>query len=289
MFEDMILLNVLQLIDPRLPQYTKEYYQLKLGDRRIMDIRTDIFNKIKKFTAELDSAEQLNSLRLQTSLSAAATAQNSATLAAFNTAKNFHGRGRGRGIPQPARRLFCKLCYDNGKGKTTYLSHNNRDSNCPTKIKLNMIINEALPPEVIEEEERDKVELEEETTVNTDQVVKNTLSITHIQSPGLRVIQPVPTQLLTLSDSNGITIHLELDSAATVNFITVNEAKAHNFKLIPNSQSSKLGDGDTVIHACGEINTILYRDSVPLQFQALVCPKLYCPAIGGTLFIKTWN
>lgn len=39
--------------------------------------------------------------------------------------------------------------------------------------------------------------------------------------------------------------------------------------------------------ACGEIKTIFYRDDLPLTFQALVCRKLHCPIIGGTLFLKT--
>ena len=38
LFEDVILLNVINLIDPRLPQFIKEYYQLKLGERRLMDV-----------------------------------------------------------------------------------------------------------------------------------------------------------------------------------------------------------------------------------------------------------
>ena len=42
-----------------------------------------------------------------------------------------------------------------------------------------------------------------------------------------------------------------------------------------------------MIKACGEIRTILYRDKIPLTFEALVCQKLHSPAIEGTLFIKT--
>ena len=120
-----------------------------------------------------------------------------------------------------------------------------------------MIVNEALPPEVLEAEEQEEEDIE---TDNTEQVVIKTVTTTNTQYPGLSVIQPVPTQLLTLSDHNGTTIHLELDSAATVNFITKEEARARNFIIYPNSQCSKLGDGDTQIQACGEIRTILYRD-----------------------------
>ena len=33
LFEDVILMNVLQIIDPRLPKFVRKYYQLKLSDK----------------------------------------------------------------------------------------------------------------------------------------------------------------------------------------------------------------------------------------------------------------
>ena len=62
LFEDVILMNVLQLIDPRLPKFIRKYYQLKLGDRRLMDIKTDILNNIKEFQSEMEAAEQINAI-----------------------------------------------------------------------------------------------------------------------------------------------------------------------------------------------------------------------------------
>ena len=64
------------------------------------------------------------------------------------------------------------------------------------------------------------------------------------------------------------------------------EAKARHFKVKPNNQMSKLGDGDSTLKASGEIDTILYRNDIPLRFRALVCDKLHCSVIGGTLLIK---
>ena len=104
-------------------------------------------------------------------------------------------------------------------------------------------------------------------------------------SAGLNTIQPVPTQILTVSDENNKVLHLELDSAATVNYISLDEAKARNLIIHKNSQISKLGDGATTIMACGEISMNLYRDDLPLTFRALVCSRLHCPVIGGTLFL----
>ena len=105
-------------------------------------------------------------------------------------------------------------------------------------------------------------------------------------SSGLSILQPVPTQLLTLTEGHGNPIHIELDNGAMVNYITLNEARAQNFYISPNKQLSKLGDGDTMLHACREINTTLFRDDNPLTFKALVCKKLHSPVIGGTFFIR---
>ena len=63
--EDLILLDIICLIDSRLSAYIKVFYQLKMEDRRLMDLKTDIFNNIRKFIEELNNAEQLNALRVQ--------------------------------------------------------------------------------------------------------------------------------------------------------------------------------------------------------------------------------
>ena len=57
---------------------------------------------------------------------------------------------------------------------------------------------------------------------------------------GLSTLQPVPTQLLTVSDHNNLPVHIKLDGVATVNYITLNEGKARNFTITRNNQSSKL-------------------------------------------------
>ena len=76
-----------------------------------MDIKTDIFNNIKEFQAEMEAAEQLAAIRL----SGTPTATTGASLAAFSSSKTPRARGRGRGIPQPQpvrNRTFCKTCYE---------------------------------------------------------------------------------------------------------------------------------------------------------------------------------
>ena len=122
LFEDVILMNVLNLIDPRLPKFVRKHYQLKMGDRRLMDIKSDIFTNLKEFLAEIEAAEQLSSLRLSVMTSSIATPP----LAAFNnrgTRGRSRGRARGSTRPQNQKRTFCKTCYEGERGRFTYLSH----------------------------------------------------------------------------------------------------------------------------------------------------------------------
>ena len=55
-------MNVLTLIDPRLPRFIKKHYQLKMDDRRLTDIKNDIFINLKQFLTEMEAEEQLASL-----------------------------------------------------------------------------------------------------------------------------------------------------------------------------------------------------------------------------------
>ena len=57
-----------------------------------MDIKTDIFNNVKKFLSYLDAAEQLNSLRL-TNIAATTTDQPAPSLSAFTTIRFARGQG----------------------------------------------------------------------------------------------------------------------------------------------------------------------------------------------------
>ena len=116
--------------------------------------------------------------------------------------------------------------------------------------------------------------------------VKQPYSCPNCVTPGLGFLQPVPTQLLTLQDSGDTTLTLELDSAATVKYVSEHEALSRNFIIRPNKQVSRLGDGKTLLPACGEINESFYRNNFEVHFRALVVKSLHCGFIGGTLFIK---
>jgi len=45
------------------------------------------------------------------------------------------------------------------------------------------------------------------------------LSVINTTNTGLNTLKPVPTQLLTVADAAGDPVHIELDSATTVNYI----------------------------------------------------------------------
>ena len=216
---------------------------------------------------------QPSSLEYDAALNTVATQLPESTvsqLAAFARA-----RGRGRGFPQPAKRPFCRTCYDADKGKSVYLSHNITDARCPIRVQLSAM--EDVPQEVTSAELADLLAIEQVGHKQQDHKQHNLT--------GLRAIRPVPAQLLSVVDSNGRPLHIELDSAATTSFLTTEEAKSRQFKIKPNKQVSQLGDGTTSIAAVGEIDECLYRNEHKLKYRALVTDRLHCPAIGGTTFI----
>ena len=142
---------------------------------------------------------------------------------------------------------------------------------------------EYLPSEVVENELEDYTFSNQVSQQNTNNNYHNT------QIAGLRSIHPVAAQILSAADSNGRPIHIELDSAATVSYITLSEAHKRRFQIKPNNQVSYLGDGLTSLKSCGEIDVTISRNDHPLRFRALVAQHLHCPVIGGTTFIKDNN
>merc|ERR1711860_65395 len=56
--EDLILLNVLTLLHPKLPAYVKEQYGHKMGTTmRLMDFKTEILTKAKQYIAEIENPQ----------------------------------------------------------------------------------------------------------------------------------------------------------------------------------------------------------------------------------------
>ena len=106
----------------------------------------------------------------------------------------------------------------------------------------------------------------------------------HFFSNTLGHMKPENTQILTLFEKKPV--HFELDSGASLNFTEEAEAVKRGFRIWPNSQVSKLGDGQTCIKACGELYETFFRNNKPLKWRSLVCKKLNAPYIGGTPFLK---
>ena len=67
---------------------------------------------------------------------------------------------------------------------------------------------------------------------------------------GLQSIQPVVVQILSVADYNSQPLHIELDSAATVSYITLAEAKKRHFNIKPKNHVFHLGDSLTPLKLC---------------------------------------
>ena len=79
---------------------------------------------------------------------------------------------------------------------------------------------------------------------------------------------------------------LTVDTGAEVNMIQ--ETHAHNLgiRIIRTSQKAKQADGSTPLNVTGEIDVTLFRNKLPLRFQALVCTNIDDPIIAGIPFLK---
>ena len=289
MLEDIILLNVIREIDPRLPSFVKTHYNHKMKqDERLMDFKTDILINIPSFIEQLNTVEQNNSIK-----------EESANLKAFRTSRKSNFKNK---TAQPSK-YYCRLCFKSDLPREVYTSHNIGDIKCTSMskqdrerfieaVKLNTI-QETDEPYQDEEEIAemfgygDKLDNDSyEVTSHNDNSASSQFPRT--DSAKCSYIKPVPSQILTmfLDSANKVPIHIDLDSGATLNYVRESEVLKNKFKIHPNGQLSKLGDGVTKMKSIGEIHETFFRNNWEVKFSAVVCRQLTSPFIGGTVFLK---
>ena len=298
MLEDLVLMNVIGMIDSRLPVFVRSHYNHKMkNDDKLMDFKADIFVNIPNFLESLDMTEQNNSIK----------EEESATLNAFRQRpkkKPQTQRNRFNQQSAPASSsLFCVMCFKEKLPKEIYTSHNLGDLKCTqiSKKDRERLI-DTLKLSVIKDfefdkDEEDMAEILGYTNFSGDLDVEVTTephSISHenfsrIESARLSFIRPVSSQILTVfqdNSSQSAPIHIDLDTGATVNYVTEKEVLNRGFKVYPNGQLSKLGDGKTKLKSIGEIHETFFRNNWTVKFSAIVCRQLTSPFIGGTVFMR---
>ena len=292
MLEDVLLLNVIHEIDPRLPAFIKTHYNHKMRrDDRLMDFKADIMVNINSFLEQLNSVEQVNSFKEDAS----------ASLHAFKQTKAKAAQ------PKKKQKFYCRLCHNSKMPREVFLGHNMGDPKCTQMSYTDRArLIESLKLSNIKEEEdfEDEDEIAEmfgyssnsnspETVQNEEVNVNNSINsssttLSRSIEEKYSYIKPVQSQILTLyqDSANKVPIHVDLDSGATVNYCMESEVLKCGFKVYPNGQLSKLGDGHTKIKACGEIHETFFRNSWQVKYSAIVAKQLSSPFIGGTVFLK---
>ena len=301
--EDLILLNVLNLLHPKLPAYIRTNYAHKIGkDSTLMDFKNEILGKAKDFIEEIENPP----------LVAAAAA----AVAAISTktddlipecnyiptprqyrapqrppyqnfrhqpryANNFQ-RFRSPRFPQQSTRYqqqsssqspYCRLCHLNGKPNFIYKGHYIGQKSCPS-MSQNDKDRLASPQlnyvDVQDEDQNIMIEngyYMEESPDQEDILQVNAIPKTgNPDIPQCNFIQPVPAQILSVQDKNNMDVHLHLDSGANVSFIKLDAARAHGFNILPNNQLSNLADGKTLMSAFGEVEEYFFRNSFQVRF-----------------------
>ena len=232
--------------------------------------------------------------------------KNNEELKAFKQTQ-FNRQPRKAKVKSAQQSFYCRLCMLAKLPREIYTSHNFGDFKCTQisyqdrqrlkeTVKMSNIQSEEFP-------ETDDNELAEmfgyghidvapdhdpDQVMDSHQEIYSNNNLPRNEEANLNFIKPVPSQILTmyLDQRNKFPIHIDLDSGATVNFITESHAKNCGFKILPNGQLSKLGDGVTKLKGIGEINQTFFRNNWQVTFRAIVCKQLTSPVIGGTVFIR---
>ena len=225
MLEDIILLNVIREIDPRLPSFIKTHYNHKMKqDERLMDFKTDILINIPSFLEQLNTFENNNSIKEE------------AILQAFKPAKKADLNTRPKTRTAQPTNLYCRICYKMGKPKEVYKSHDILDAKCASmpkedkerilgKLKLNNIQDAEN-----DEDQEEGAEMfgydanfdDEAYEVNCPDKNSKLSTFLRTESAKCAYIKPVPSQILTmfLDPANKKPVHIDLDSGATLLYIS---------------------------------------------------------------------
>ena len=323
--EDLIFLNVLHILHPKLPAYIKDQYAHKIGQsKRIMDFKTEILNKAKQFIEEIEDTniQASNIIVDETEYDATDPACNYVNFRQQSRPRFQRGSGRpsyrprfqpSPAQPQPQRQQnqhslspFCRLCQLSNQPRNIYTSHYIGENTCPSmsqKDKSYLLDRATSQINHLHLEEPDLASEYGYDTINTpsdNQVHNNIPLINNIPSdqkittnstvfsdqPAVNFIKPVPTQTFTAEDKMGKNIHMDLDTGATVSYAKLSAVKYHNFTIKHNSQLSNLADGKTKMPSVGEIDETLNRNNFKVRYNAIVVKDLHCDFVGGNNFIK---
>ena len=171
--------------------------------------------------------------------------------------------------------LFCRVCMIAGLSKDVYTSHNPVDEECTS---LSVTDKKRLSKALLSN-------IKEVPEVNDD---KTAMKLHRNDYLKCGYIKPVPSQILTVfqDPSNKFPVHIDLDSGATVSYCLESEAHKRGFKIHPNGQMSKLGDGVTKLKSVGEIHETFFRNNWSVKYSAIVVKDLTAPFIGGLTFLR---
>ena len=335
--EDLIFLNVLQLLHPKLPAYIREQYAHKIGkEKRLMDFKTEILSKAKIYICEITGTstedESLQCNYMSTPRSNPKPNWRGQSNHRKFQPNNSYQRSNSSNHRQPSQNYqrqnqrsstnqsspFCRVCHLSGLDRSVYTSHYLGQPSCPSlsdkdkQLLTNRIGQQLGAINLDEDEPEDEIaqeygyslgdvvhDTQNEQVKEINNFKENVITVEDTKDYDFKnnynfssnltcnYIQPIPTQTLTVQDSNNKNVHLDLDSGATVSYAKLSTVQAHGFKIRPNSQLSNLADGKTKLMSLGEINETFSRNSWSVNFHAIVCKDLHCDFVAGNNFMKT--
>ena len=229
MLEDIILLDSITEIDPRLPAYIKNHYTHKMEKSdKLMDFKSDIMVNVPVFLElmEKDVDPTLNAFR-------------QGNRKPFFPKKNF--RNDNKNVDNRNGKKYCRLCFKSDLPRAIFTSHNIGDPRCTelsyqdkqrmgaTSKMSNIQNNDKAEDEdddiatqfcydgpIIQYDDEEEIQVR--VVESTDSEMKN-LNSYRSNEPKLGYIKHEPTKILTVFQDaiNKSPLHIDVDSGASLN------------------------------------------------------------------------
>ena len=226
--EDLILLNVIQLIHPKLPQYIREQYAHKIGTTHsLMDYKTEILSRAKQYVQEIESREseaaQISRIKIaeepecnyvNTQPTRGAYSQRpprggwrqQSQRRNYNRPRNSYQKSQD---PSP----FCRVCHLAGLSRQIYASHYLGQPECPTishkerELMVSRVTSQLGAVSIEEDENGEDLMREYGYSLEDHEDDHTTAQVNEILNPSpapskCNYIQPVPSQILTVQTNS---------------------------------------------------------------------------------------
>ena len=272
--ENMIVLTWLRLIHKDLPKLVKQKYGTVLRACTLASIKPEISIALDSLLDEIGSTHESKLMRVGPA-SGNSFSKNYSS-ASRRVDKPYTGNRSSSYKPSPKSCPICKAAQRNDQHFLSTCRHlPPSDRKFLTKARLVQAIDDMC----LSDNEENSQYYDDSDRPNSlvSRVSSSTVSSRRVQtcrSPCFSAF------------AKDVSVKVVVDSGAEVSMVHESLAASLKCKISQSSQRAIQADGCTPIQVVGEVDTVIYRNNLPLRLQALVCSNIDDQVIAGIPFLK---